>query len=387
MPAADGLLRGIDRAAFAVAFATRLRRAGVPVGLTATQDFVRALSVSPPTSTSALYWTARISLVRRQEDLAAFDAVFTAVHAEPQAPAQPGRSDDRYAPVPAASDITVSGGGLPWATLPPAVDVPDDDADTELLTPQRRPSAAEALADRPFEELDPAQLALLGAWLRDALHDWPARRSRRQVRDPAGHRIALRPTMARARRTGWEPIHLVRVRPVHRPRRVVMLCDVSQSMQAQIPAFLLLMRALSDVAQAETFAFATALTRLTGAADATAVPDRFGGTRIASNIRALLASHHADTLRGAVVIIGSDGWDSDPPADLAVAMARLRRRAHTVIWLNPRAGAAGFRPEVAAMAAALPYCDELLPADTFRALRAAISSITSRGSRGGTARR
>jgi uncharacterized protein with von Willebrand factor type A (vWA) domain len=67
-------------------------------------------------------------------------------------------------------------------------------------------------------------------------------------------------------------------------------------------------------------------------------------------------------------------------------MARLRRRAHTVIWLNPRAGVAGFRPEVAAMAAALPYCDELLPADTFRALRAAISAITSRGSRGGTAR-
>jgi hypothetical protein len=386
LPAADGLLRGIDRAAFAVAFSTRLRRAGVPVGLTATQDFVRALSVSPPTSTSALYWTARISLVRRQADLAAFDAVFTAVHADPDAPTQPGRSDDRYAPVPAATDTTESGGGLPWATLPPAVDEAED-ADTDLVTPQRRPSAAEALADRPFEELDAEQLALLGDWLRDALRDWPARRSRRQVRDPAGHRIALRPTMARARRTGWEPIHLVRVRPVRRPRPVVMLCDVSQSMQAQIPAFLLLMRALSDVAHAETFAFATALTRLTGAADAGAVPDRFGGTRIASNIRALLASRHADTLRGAVVIIGSDGWDSDPPADLAVAMARLRRRAHTVIWLNPRAGVAGFRPEVAAMAAALPYCDELLPADTFRALRAAINSITSRGSRGGTARR
>jgi uncharacterized protein len=386
LPAADGLLRGIDRAAFAVAFSTRLRRAGVPVGLTATQDFVRALSVSPPISTSALYWTARISLVRRQADLAAFDAVFTAVHADPDAPTQPGRGDDRYAPVPAATDTTESGGGLPWATLPPAVDEAED-ADTDLVTPQRRPSAAEALADRPFEELDAEQLALLGDWLREALRDWPARRSRRQVRDPAGHRIALRPTMARARRTGWEPIHLVRVRPVRRPRPVVMFCDVSQSMQAQIPAFLLLMRALSDVAHAETFAFATALTRLTGAADAAAVPDRFGGTRIASNIRALLASRHADTLRGAVVIIGSDGWDSDPPADLAVAMARLRRRAHTVIWLNPRAGVAGFRPEVAAMAAALPYCDELLPADTFRALRAAINSITSRGSRGGTARR
>ena len=388
MPAADGLLRGIDRAAFAVALSGKLRRAGVPVGLTATEDFVRALTVSPPTSTSGLYWTARIGLIRRHEDLAAFDAVFAAAHAEPDRPTQPGRSDeDRYGSVPAATEPGVeSGGGLPWATLPPAVDEAED-SDTELSIPQRRPSAAEALADRPFEDLDPDQLALLGDWLRDALRDWPARRSRRQVRDPAGHRIAMRATMARARRTGWEPIHLVRVRPVRRPRRVVMLADVSQSMQAQIPAFLLLMRALSEVAHAETFAFATALTRLTGATSADAVPDRFGGTRIASNIRALLASRHADVLRGAVVIIGSDGWDSDPPAELAVAMARLRRRAHTVIWLNPRAGVAGFRPEVAAMAAALPYCDELLPADTFRALRTAISSITSRGSRAGTARR
>jgi uncharacterized protein len=85
-------------------------------------------------------------------------------------------------------------------------------------------------------------------------------------------------------------------------------------------------------------------------------------------------------------MIASDGWDSDPPADLAAAMARLRRLAYRVVWLNPRAGAPGFEPRVAAMAAALPYCDALLPADTFRSLRDAISSITSRGSTGGTGR-
>lgn len=387
----NGFLRGVDRAAVAVATAAKLRRAGVPVGLTGVRDFVRALGVSPPVSRDALYWTARISLVRRPEDIAAFDAVFGAVFAD--APdllgdavrqAGPRRESDRFAAVPGpAADGVEDGGGLPWVTLPPVVDTAEDAADRPAV-PFRLPSAVETLADRPFEDLDAAQLALLGEWLRAVLRRWPERRTRRQAADPAGHRIALRPTIARARRTGFEPIHLVRVRPVRKPRRVVLLCDVSQSMQAQLPAYLLLMRALAEVADAETFAFATRLTRVTGAVPE--IQDGMGGTRIASNVRALLRGH-GERLRGAVVIIASDGWDSDPPEDLAAAMARVRRRAYRVVWLNPRAGADGFVPAVAGMAAALPHCDELLPAATFRDLRAALNSITSRGSTGGTVRR
>jgi len=186
-----------------------------------------------------------------------------------------------------------------------------------------------------------------------------------------------------------------------------MLCDVSQSMQAQASAYLHLARALALRADAEVFAFATTLTRLTPVlAERSAevaieqasakVGDRFGGTRIASNLTVLLGSHHAGALRGAVVIIGSDGWDSEPPHQLAAVMARLNRRAHRVIWMNPRASAPGFEPRVATMAAALPYCDEFLPADTFASLqrvlaavarhanRACLSSTASRGSTGGT---
>jgi uncharacterized protein with von Willebrand factor type A (vWA) domain len=364
--------------------ARRLRRADVPVGLTGMQDFVRALAASPPTSMPALYWTARISLVRRPEEIAAFDAVFDAVFDdETVVTRQAARGADSLAAVGGTPEVPESGGGLPWITLPPVVDTADDTV-AEQVTPLRLPSPVEALADRPFEDLDPEQLALLGEWLRAAVRRWPARRTRRQVADPAGHRIALRPTIARARRTGWEPIRLVRVRPVREPRRVVLLCDVSLSMQAQVPAYLLLMRALAGVADAATFAFATRLTRVTGPAPA--VDDRYGGTRIATSIRTLLRGH-GDRLRGAVVIIGSDGWDSDPPAELAAAMARLHRRAHRVVWLNPRAGADGFEPAVAAMAAALPYCDDLLPAGTFRDLRDALSSIASHGPRAGTARR
>ncbi|RZU75560.1 hypothetical protein EV384_4111 [Micromonospora kangleipakensis] len=389
----SAVLRGIDRAAFAVAFADRLRHAGVPAGLTEVDDFVRALAASPLVSMSTLYWTARISLVRRHAHLAAFDRVFAAVFADaPPLPltrsaAPPGRRDDVHVPVPADTDNAGPGGGLPWATLPPAV-AEARESKASMRLPERRPSALAVLADRPFEELDAAQVALLGDALRAAVAGWPTRRTRRHAVGPAGRRVALRATIARARRTAWEPVEVVRERPVRRPRRVVLLCDVSESMRAQATAYLHLMRAFAVVADAEVFAFATTLTRLTVALRHTsaaaavaqasaAVSDRFGGTRIATNLRALLASHHGDAVRGAVVVIGSDGWDSDLPGELAAMMARLRRRAYRIIWLNPRAGAPGFVPRVAGMAAALPYCDRLLPAGTFRDLVDAASQLQS----------
>jgi uncharacterized protein len=107
------------------------------------------------------------------------------------------------------------------------------------------------------------------------------------------------------------------------------------------------------------------------------VADRFGGTRIATNLRALLGSHHGERCRGAIVLVASDGWDSDPPEELARAMARLRRRAHRIVWLNPRAAAEGFAPLAGGMAAALPYCDALLPADTVGGLADVVDAITA----------
>ena len=400
----DAFLPSVDRAAFAAALTMRLRSAGVPVGLTGARDLVAALAASEPSTRSGLYWTARISLVHRPEEIAAFDAVFAGLFAGDDMPATGpagrGRPGEKLAAVPRATGKGVAeGGGLPWATLPAAIAESPGPGSGQAV-PLRLPSSAEAMADRPFEELDPAELAQLGGWLREAVRHWPTRRSRRQEVDRGGPRIALRHTVARSRRTGFEPLTLVRTRGVRKPRRVVMLCDVSQSMQTQAAAYLHLMRALAMVADAEVFAFATALTRLTAVlrhrepsvavrTATEAVTDRFGGTRIAYNLRTLLASRHGNTVRGAIVIIGSDGWDSDPPAELAAAMARLRRRAYRVIWMNPRAGAPGFEPRVAAMAAALPYCDALLAAGTFRSLAAvldrlgavegAVSSTVSRG--------
>lgn len=394
------LLRGVDRAAFAVAFAGRLRRAGVPTGITETGDLVTALEAGPPTSRTALYWTMRVSLVRRQGDLDVFDRVFATVFDDtPPLPASrnamppPPRVDSVNVAVPGAGgESTESGSGVPWATLPPVVAADEDPDGDRLDLPELRPSTLAALADRPFEELDGAQTEALGDVLRQALVHWPHRRGRRHRPDPAGRRVALRPTVAQARRTGWEVITVVRERPVPRPRRVLMLCDVSESMRAQAAAYLHLMRAFTTVADAEVFAFATGLTRLTVPLRHTSpraaieqasasVDDRFGGTRIAANIAALLDSHQGNTVRGGVVIIASDGWDTDPPDRMAAVMARLRRRAYRILWLNPRAGALGFAPKVGAMAAALPFCDALLPAATFTDLLAAARHLAAlRGS-------
>jgi uncharacterized protein with von Willebrand factor type A (vWA) domain len=392
---APTLLRGLDRASFATAFAVRLRQHGVPVGLTGIEDFANALAVIPPDSMSRLYWAARIALVRRRSELAPFNAVFKAVFASADF-ANAGRPGQAQAPSTTGEDVLLSvpktsadparGEGLPWATLPPVVST-SEDSDSDSGVPERLPSELEALTDLPFEELNQREMELLALWLQEGLHTWPTRRSRRRAPGPGGRQVALRPTIARSRRTGWEPVELVKLHPVRKPRKIVMLCDVSQSMQPQIAAYFHLMRALTVVAGGEAFAFATTLTRLTAVLrhksttlaieqSTEKVHDRFGGTRIATSVNTLLASHHGNAVRGGIVVIGSDGWDSEPPEQLAVAMARLRRRAHRVIWINPRVAAPGFEPLVGTMAAALPFCDQLLPAHDFRSLAAVIAELS-----------
>jgi uncharacterized protein with von Willebrand factor type A (vWA) domain len=388
------LMRGVDRASFATAFAVLLRQHGVQVGLTGIENFTSALVASPPDSMSRLYWAARITLVRKHSELAAFEAAFTMVFAQgafllepPARPAQGTSPDpeDAFLSVPRATGDPHEDTGLPWVSMPKVVSSAQD-SNSDTGVPERLPSQLEGLADLPFEQLSESEMALLGEWLEAALLAWPTRRSRRRSRDRSGRHIALRPTIARSRRTGWEPVELVGEHPVRKPRRVVMVCDVSQSMQPQVTAYFHLMRALTVAAGGEAFAFATSLTRLTpvlrNRSTAVAidqatdkVTDRFGGTRIAASLNALLTSHHGNTVRGGIVLVGSDGWDSEPPEQMAIAMARLRRRAHRVIWMNPRVSAPGFSPVVGSMAAALPFCDELLAADSFRSLAMVVADL------------
>jgi uncharacterized protein len=387
MEAPGPLLRSVDRAAFAVGLGERLRRAGVPVTFTALGALTEALGLSPPTDLSALYWAARVTLVDDVAHLPAFDSVFRAVFRD-AARATEGlvsgprqdHVDDVLASLSSAPAETTQ--GLPWHTLPHVVGTdersPADDVTRGV--PELLPSALESLADTPFDELDDEQLAQMGAWLERAWLRWPTRPSRRRRVHPSGRAVALRETIAASRRTGWEALELSRTRGVLRPRPLTLVVDVSQSMQPYAAAYLHLMRAVARTGRAETFAFSTSLTRLTPALRhrsatvamqraAEQVVDRYGGTHLATCLAGLLASRHGNALRGGVLVMASDGWDSDDPAMLVRALARIRLRVHRLVWLNPRAAAPGFEPLVGSMAAALPFCDAFLPAHTARAMR------------------
>lgn len=403
------LFRGVDLAAFAAALVARLRGVGVHVSASGQATFVQAMQHLVPETTSALYWAARLTLVNRMEDLPAFDAVLREVFGS----IQPGdtRSPESVLPIPGPKTPAAPAAGivqppsspagpagpdaekLPWVTR--TASDQNGAADVSVALPDLLPSRIAALADEPFDQFDPDDLRLLGSWLEGAVQRWPRRRSLRFEPSPHGKRIDLRATMNASRRTGWEQVVLARTRPRRRPRRVVLVCDVSRSMQPYAAIYLHLMRA-TVLRQArirpEVFAFSTSLTRLTSVLSHRSaevaleranaqVTDRYGGTFIGRSVGALLAPPHGNVLRGAVVIIASDGWDSDPPDVLGHAMARLRRRAEVLVWLNPRAAHGEFRPLAGSMAAALPYCDLFLPAHSLTGLREFLLALASQASR------
>ncbi|WP_101950575.1 VWA domain-containing protein [Mycobacterium sp. 3519A] len=389
------LLRGVDIAAFAVALVQRLHRNSVAVSPSGPTAFVDVLRRQWPRTRTQLYWHARLTLVNRVEDLAAFDAVFEAVFADAVLGVDPPGLK-RSLGTTAAADAGVPGrenpvaeGNLPWSTLPASVTA-SDTHETEVGIPDTLPSRFVARVDEPFDRFDAADLRQLGDWLERAANSWPQRRSLRREPHQHGKRIDMRETLKASRTTGWEPMRLARTRARRHPRRIVMACDVSQSMRQYATVYLHLMRAAAlrqKGIRPEVFAFSTSLTRLTAAlanrsaevalAKANAkVTDRYGGTHLGRCVADLVGGSHGNALRGAVVIIASDGWDSDPPEILEHALARVRRRAHKLVWLNPRAAQPEFRPLAASMAAALPYCDLLLPAHSVTGLRELFTALT-----------
>jgi uncharacterized protein with von Willebrand factor type A (vWA) domain len=385
------LLRGVDRAALAVALVARLRTAGVVVSASGPAGFVAALDLLLPGSRRELYWAARLTLVNRAEDLPTFDAVISALLADAvldvDPPSRKSGLGMAVAPLPGGSraqGTTIAGGGLPWTTRPTSITAAEfGDLDDAVSLPDVLPSRLMARADEAFDTFNDGDLHLIGTWLEHASTRWPRRRSLRRERSRHGSRIDLRHTIRASRTTGWETMRLIRSRRRHRPRRVVLLCDVSRSMQPYAMIYLHLMRAAAvrrTTIAPEVFAFSTTLTRLTPVLSHRSaevaleranakVADRYGGTHLGRSVAALLGTPRGSALRGAVVIIASDGWDADPPEVLAHAMARLRRRAALVVWLNPRAATRDFQPLAGSMAAAMPYCDVFMPAHSLSGLR------------------
>lgn len=160
-------------------------------------------------------------------------------------------------------------------------------------------------------------------------------------------------------------------------------------MERHVRPYLHITRAIAMAGRAEVFAFATELTRLTPALRSRSaeqamerateqVGDRFGGTKLASSLGTLL-SHRvwAPMVRGAVIVIVSDGWDTEDPEAMQARMRRLSRLAYRVVWVNPRVAAPGFEPLVGSMAAALPHCDHFLSGHSVRAMGDVLDAISS----------
>jgi uncharacterized protein with von Willebrand factor type A (vWA) domain len=379
----------------AVGLAAALQRAGLPTPPERAARLARALILMPPSDRDSLYWACRVSLVTSRSQLPVFDAVFAAVfdgrldpadsRGDPTAPPAVG-AEPRTRPVP--PDRRTSGpapatpdGGL--RTAPPGSggdDGPERETVLAVASTQVR------LGHTAFAELDPDELAEVRRLVRRLVLATPERLSRR-TRPGRGRRLDVRRTIAAAQRSGGDVERLVFTRRRPRPRRLVLLCDVSGSMQPYTRVFLTLLQGAVADASAEAFVFATGVTRLTrqlagrdadaALARAAAVSTGWaGGTRLAASIEEFLTVFgRRGMARGAIVVVLSDGWATDPPEQVATAMARLRRLAHRIVWVNPRAAAPGFAPKVGGMAAALPFCDAFVSGHSLDALQEVVAAV------------
>lgn len=387
----------VQGASLAAAFADTLHHAGLPVTPERAGRFARAMQLCPPSTRARLYWTARVSLVSDHSQLGLFDAVFAAVFAGELDPAD-GRGDPTAPPPVQAQPRPRSGAAAPLGRQqsvtgdpPPSVGGADSgESDDRRDVMLAMAASEERLGDTAFADLSDDEVAQMRQLVRRIVLATPSRRTRRtRTTHRSADRIDVRRTLRRAQRTGGDPAHTVHRLRRRRPRRLVLLCDISGSMEPHARVFLSLLQGAVTSAAAEAFVFSTRLTRLTRAltvrdpdealARAAAIaPDWSGGTRLAESLRQFVTDHGRRGLaRGAVVVILSDGWATDEPAEVAVQMARLRRLAYRIVWVNPRKAAAGFAPTVGGMAAALPYCDAFVSGHSYAALAAVADAVAA----------
>jgi uncharacterized protein len=382
----------LDLPALAGAFSRRLRDAGVPITAERAARFARALALVEPVSRRRLYWTARAVLVSDSAQVRAFDSVFSSVFGghEPSADFEPETTE----PEPAAERATEpeaggeTGVGAEGVSSAAAGSGRDDEL-REVALPVAA-SDEERLRGKRFDALEPGELAQLYRLMARLVVATPKRRTRRSERQRRGERMDMRRTLRGSMRTAGDPIRLARRRRRVVRRRMVMLCDISGSMEPYARAYLqFLTSAAGSGPNAEAFAFATRLTRLTRALRsrsperaiqraAAAAPDWSSGTRIGDALKAFNDRHgRRGMARGAVVVILSDGWERGDPALVAREMERLSRLAHRIVWVNPRVAASGFSPRAGGMAAALPYCDALVSGHSLEALGEVAQAIAA----------
>lgn len=358
---------GRDFTDIAVGFARTLRHAGVPAGPERVQAMLAALEHLDVLAADQVYWAGRLTLCADPEDLPRYDAAFALYFAGSAAgPARRASTPPRVLRA-APFELDQTGAG----------EQQDEDSPTFSV----RASRHEVLRHKDVSALDPQereQLQRLFALLS------PRVTGRRTQRYEPAHRgrVDLSGTVRRMLRQGGEANRLGRRRHRQRPRRLVLLIDVSGSMAPYADWLLLFAHAAVRVRPfaTEVFTVGTRLTRVTRelrlrdpdaalAAAGRAVPDWSGGTRLGDVLKAFLDLWgQRGVARGAVVVLCSDGWERGDPAELGQQLARLARLAHRVVWVNPHKGRDGFAPATGGMLAALPHIDNLVAGHSFAAL-------------------
>lgn len=390
---AQDLLAGV-----AASLGHALHESGVPVTPERSVRFARAVTAANPSTHDEVYWLGRVTLLTSQEQVPVynrvFDRVFLGIFHVPTegspdlsiAPPEPSRSSDQTSDAPFGESAVDPGGHATASTPGSPSEELDDDQDPNRLAAV---SVTERLAERSFAECTEDELNLLRLLIDRLPVIPPPRRARRLRRHVRGTRLDLRATLRRSHRTAGDPVRLVQRTQTERPRRVVLLADVSGSMEPYARIYLHLMRGAVQALGAEAFVFATRLTRLTrslGETDADsayrraleAAPDWSGGTRIGRALATFLDEHgRRGMARGAVVVIVSDGWEIDTPELVATSMERLSRLAHHVVWVNPRKASESYEPLVGGMAAALPFVDTFVSGHSLRALEEVMEAIRS----------
>lgn len=361
-----------DLAVLATGFARSLRAAGLRVPSSATLDFAEALTLVGLERPDVVYWAGRASFGTGPDDAAVYDVTFSSYFGRRLSELTGGRLTT-VPPTPAerASETDADGAGDGgW---------PHRDRRTVVAS-----SPAEVLRTKDFAACTPAELGEAARLVGELRRGQPTRRGRRPV--PTAGRGTGRPDVRRTVRTamacGGDPVRISRLGRGWRPRRLILLLDVSGSMQPYARTLLRYAHA-SVVARrsVEVFALGTRCTRITRAlswrdADAAlarvaeSTPDLEGGTRLGDVIRAFNEGWGVPGLaRGATVVVVSDGWDRGDPAVVSEEMARLARVAHRVVWVNPLKASEGYQPLARGMAAALPYVDEFVSGHSVDALQ------------------
>jgi uncharacterized protein with von Willebrand factor type A (vWA) domain len=358
------------------AFARLLHDAGLEAGPRRLTDATRALTHIDLKLQADFRNALRAVFVSRKEDLPTFEAAFDIFWAPPDpraaAGAMPGRT--RALPLsPERAKVWADALGLNQSQVNREQDP------TAVPASSSGYSAEELLRHKDFEQMTWQETEQVRRLLEQAPWRVSQRRTRR-LRPARSGRIDLRRSARHAIRSSGELMHLFHRRPRLRRRPLVLICDVSGSMERYSRLLMIFAHAIARREDLEAFVFSTRLTRITRllryrdldrALDSVSkgVRDFSGGTRIGDAL-ADFNRHWARRVlgHGAVVVIVSDGWDRGDPAQLTAELVHLRRSAHRLIWLNPLLGSEGYQPLTRGMAAALPLCDDFLAAHNLKAL-------------------